>query len=62
MSKIRLPKGLFNKFLAGVEKAGNALPHPATIFALFALGVIVASSFADLLNSDLAYSKVYTEP
>ncbi|BDD10184.1 aminobenzoyl-glutamate transporter [Fulvitalea axinellae] len=36
-------KGLFNKFLSVVEKAGNALPHPATLFAGLALLVVVLS-------------------
>ncbi len=33
-------------FLNFVEKAGNALPHPATLFALFALSVLVLSGVA----------------
>lgn len=36
------PKG-FARFLAVVERVGNALPHPATLFALFAGLVIVLS-------------------
>jgi len=40
----------FQKFLSYTEKAGNALPHPATLFALFALSVIVISFFASLLG------------
>ena len=44
MNKI---KGLFEKafnwFLNVVEKGGNALPHPASLFALFALGALVFS-------------------
>ncbi|MEM7082264.1 MAG: AbgT family transporter [Pseudomonadota bacterium] len=31
------------RFLKVVEALGNALPHPVTLFALFALGVIVVS-------------------
>jgi aminobenzoyl-glutamate transport protein len=31
------------RFLNGVERAGNALPHPATLFALLAAGVVVVS-------------------
>jgi len=34
---------LMDKFLTIVEKVGNALPHPATLFALFALGTIILS-------------------
>jgi aminobenzoyl-glutamate transport protein len=33
-------------FLNTVERGGNALPHPASLFAIFALLVIVVSSFA----------------
>ena len=40
----------FNKFLNFTEKAGNALPHPATLFALMALTVIIFSGIADLLS------------
>lgn len=40
---------IFQRFLSFAEKAGNALPHPATIFASFALLTLifsfVASSF-----------------
>jgi aminobenzoyl-glutamate transport protein len=45
-----LPKRLFNKFLNLVEIAGNALPHPATLFGLFALAVIVISGIASALE------------
>lgn len=38
--------GIFKRFLAVVEWLGNLLPHPVTLFALFALGVIVASQIA----------------
>jgi aminobenzoyl-glutamate transport protein len=34
------------RFLEVVEKVGNALPHPATLFALFALGVVILSGIA----------------
>ncbi len=36
-------KGWFNRFLATVEWLGNLLPHPVTLFALFALGIILLS-------------------
>ncbi len=39
-------KGIFNKFLNITEKAGNALPHPATLFAIFALIVLIFSGVA----------------
>ena len=40
-------KSLFNKFLNFVEIGGNALPHPGTLFALFAFSVIILSGIAD---------------
>ena len=41
---------LFQKFLNGVEKVGNALPHPASLFAIFALLVLLVSGLGDLLG------------
>lgn len=38
-------RSLLQRFLDGVERAGNALPHPATLFALLALVVVVLSGF-----------------
>jgi aminobenzoyl-glutamate transport protein len=36
-------KNLLSRFLSAVERIGNALPHPATLFAIFAAGLIVLS-------------------
>ncbi|MEM9998285.1 MAG: AbgT family transporter [Bacteroidota bacterium] len=44
------PKGAFAKFLAFVEWLGNLLPHPVTLFALFALGVVLISGIAGWLE------------
>jgi len=41
---------LFDKFLTVVEKGGNALPNPSTLFALFAILTIIASSVAYYFN------------
>jgi aminobenzoyl-glutamate transport protein len=41
---------LLSKFLATVERVGNALPHPATLFALLALALIVLSAFTAALD------------
>lgn len=38
--------GLFGRFLTMVEWLGNLLPHPVTLFALFALGILVISGIA----------------
>jgi aminobenzoyl-glutamate transport protein len=44
-------KNLTDRFLGVIERVGNALPHPSTLFALMGLLVIILSwltSFADL--------------
>ena len=41
---------LFTRFLNVVEKVGNALPHPATLFGIFALLVLVFSAIAAAVN------------
>lgn len=38
------------KFLSVIEKVGNKLPHPTTLFALFALSVIVLSWIVSQFN------------
>ena len=38
------------RFLKVVEALGNALPHPVTLFALFALGVILLSGLLGWLD------------
>ncbi len=40
----------FNRFLKVIEKAGNALPHPVSIFAILAASVIVLSAVGSWLN------------
>jgi aminobenzoyl-glutamate transport protein len=42
--------GLFGRFLDGVEWLGNLLPHPVTLFAIFAFGVILVSGLAGWLD------------
>lgn len=37
-------RGFFQKFLDMIEKTGNRLPHPVTLFALLALLVIILSA------------------
>ncbi|MBL8844111.1 MAG: AbgT family transporter [Planctomycetes bacterium] len=39
-------RGAMDRFLAVVERGGNALPHPGTLFLLFALGVLLLSDLA----------------
>jgi len=42
----RPPSGAFARFLSVVERVGNALPHPATLFASLSLLVILLSALA----------------
>ncbi len=35
--------GLFNKFLDGIERVGNALPHPVTLFMIFCAAIVLIS-------------------
>lgn len=43
-------RGWFRRFLDAVEWLGNLLPHPVTLFALFALGVVLLSGLAGLFD------------
>ncbi len=46
----RQERTLFTRFLDFVEWLGNLLPHPVTLFALFALGVVLVSGLAEWLD------------
>ena len=39
---------LYNRFLNGVERIGNKLPHPVILFAIFALAIVVISAICEL--------------
>ena len=43
-------KNLFTRFLDFVEWMGNLLPHPVTLFAIFAFSIIILSGIADWLD------------
>lgn len=42
--------GMFQRMLNWTERIGNALPHPATLFALFALAALIFSAVGDMLG------------
>ena len=42
--------GLFARFLALVEWLGNLLPHPVTLFALFAVLIVLVSGLCGILD------------
>lgn len=48
-------KNYIDRFLSLVEKVGNALPHPATLFFLFAVGVIILSGIASLFDLQVVH-------
>jgi aminobenzoyl-glutamate transport protein len=50
MSKSKKSAGIFQRMLNWTERAGNALPHPATLFALFALAALVLSAVGHTLG------------
>ena len=39
-------RSYFDLFLTIVERGGNLLPHPATLFAILAVAVIIVSAIA----------------
>ena len=42
-------------FLNGVERVGNMLPHPASLFGLFALSVLVLSAVFSFIGSSAVH-------
>lgn len=48
-------KGFINKSLSLIEKIGNALPHPATLFFLFAIGVVFISWIVSLFDLSVVH-------
>ena len=42
-------------FLGTIEKVGNALPHPATLFALLAAAVVVLSAVVARLDLQVTH-------
>jgi aminobenzoyl-glutamate transport protein len=55
MSKSKKSAGIFQRMLNWTERAGNALPHPATLFALFALAALVLSAVGHILGWEVIH-------
>jgi aminobenzoyl-glutamate transport protein len=55
--KLSTKRGFFNRMLDMVEKIGNKLPHPVTLFILFSLVVIIVSAIAEAANLSVVYDK-----
>ncbi len=49
------PPRLLSRILGTVERVGNALPEPATLFAILALGTLVASAIAQGMGLAVAH-------
>ena len=43
-TKSKKQASLFSRFLGGVERVGNRLPHPITLFFLFTVGIVILSA------------------
>ncbi len=48
---------LVSRFLSTIERLGNGLPHPATLFASFSLAIILLSWLTSLLGLDAVNPK-----
>lgn len=48
-TKKRKPS-VFNRILNGIERVGNKLPHPITLFGIFALAIILISALCSWLG------------
>lgn len=55
MEKSRKSTGIFQQMLNWTERFGNALPHPATLFALFALAALALSALGHALGWEVTH-------
>ena len=55
MNKTKNSAGIFQRMLNWTERVGNALPHPATLFALFALAALVFSAIGYVLGWEVIH-------
>lgn len=56
MSKTNNSEGKYiARFLSVIERVGNALPHPGTLFAIFAFAVVVISGIVSLFDIEVIH-------
>lgn len=60
-AKVEKRKSLFQRFLDGVERVGNALPHPVTIFFILCLIVMVVSHICYKMGVSVNFTKIDKE-
>ncbi len=55
------PKTTMQRFLDGVEKVGNMVPHPVVIFLILIGIVIVLSAVFSLFGAQVSYERINPE-
>ncbi len=55
MANSKNRSGILQRMLNWTERAGNALPHPATLFALFALAALLLSALGHILGWEVIH-------
>ncbi len=51
-------RSLFTKFLDSVERVGNALPHPVTLFVIFCAAIIIISEIAARMGLNVEFTMI----
>lgn len=54
----RKKRGAFNRFLDFIELVGNKLPHPVTLFGIFAGAVVIISALAAKAGVQVEFEKI----
>lgn len=57
-AKTKEKKSLFNRFLDWVERVGNKMPHPVTIFLILCIAVIIISFIAAKAGVTVTYKGI----
>lgn len=50
MKKIKKQTNLYDRWLNGIERVGNRLPHPIALFAVLAAGIVLLSAICHALG------------
>jgi aminobenzoyl-glutamate transport protein len=58
---IKAPKNAMQKFLDVVERVGNKVPHPAVIFLILIIIVVVLSQVMHMLGASISYQVLNPE-
>jgi aminobenzoyl-glutamate transport protein len=59
MERQKRSRRILTKILNWTERSGNALPHPATLFALFALTALLLSALGHFMGWEVIQYFVY---